>query len=141
MILVDANILIYAYDLASPFNSRARRWLEEILNSGTRIAVSWSGIQAFLRHMTNPRIAGRPSPEAATEVVAEWLNHPQISLLTPGERHWVILSRLIQEKQAYGPLVTDAHIAALAIEHGATVCTHDRDFSRFDEIKVEYPLS
>lgn len=141
MILVDANLLIYAYDLASPFHSEARKWLVEAISSETTVGVSWSGIQAFLRYMTNPRFPGRPTPEAAMHAVSDWLAEEHVVVLAPGPRHWQILSSLIGDARAYGPLITDAHIAALAIEHGATLCTHDRDFARFPKLKIEYPLS
>lgn len=73
--------------------------------------------------------------------VTDWLQQHNTVLLQPGPRHWQIFSECIVDGQASGPLVTDAHIAALAIEHGATLCTHDRDFARFPKLKIEYPLS
>jgi len=74
------------------------------------------------------------------QAVSDWLAEEHVVVLAPGPRHWQYF-QLIGEARAYGPLVTDAHIAALAIEHGATLCTHDRDFARFPKLKIEYPLS
>ena len=79
-------------------------------------------------------------PEAVA-IVNEWLAQPNVGILEPGERHWAILSDLLSSAQVRGPLVADAHLAALAIEHGATLSTNDRDFSRFSGLRVLYPLS
>ena len=93
MILVDANLLIYAYDLASPFHSEARKWLAEAMNSEARVGVSWSGIQAFLRYMTNPRFPWRPTPEAAMQAISDWLAEEHVVVLAPGPRHWQYFHR------------------------------------------------
>lgn len=141
MILIDANLLIYAYDTASPFHRQAKNWLEDTLNSDSPIGLSWSGIQAFLRFMTNAQFKGRPSSDAAMLAMTELMEQDRVIVLTPGVHHWEILCGIIRDAKAFGLLITDAHIAALAIEHGATLCTHDRDFARFPKLKIEYPLS
>lgn len=142
MILLDANLLLHAYNSSSQQHSAARRWLEEIL-SGTRpVRFAWVTILAFLRIGSNPRAFPYPlSPAEASEIVSSWLERPMVAVLIPGERHWSILSGLLIAHQARGPLAMDAHLAALAIEHGATLCTTDRDFARFPDLSVFNPLS
>lgn len=141
MILIDANILLYAYDSSSQHHLKARRWLENILSEPQPVRLAWVTILAFLRISTNRKIFENPfSISEATSIVKKWLEHPVLDLLHPTERHWPILSKLLKEGQAYGPLVMDAHLAALAIEHGAKLYTTDKDFSRFDELEVINPL-
>jgi toxin-antitoxin system PIN domain toxin len=142
MILVDANLLLYAYGASSPHHETARRWLEETFSRPEPVRLAWVTILAFLRISTHPRMHGDPFPMAeAAAIVGEWLQQPNVGLLQPGERHWAILNQLLRTFQIRGSLVTDAHLAALAIEHGATLCTNDRDFSRFEGLRVEYPLA
>lgn len=141
MILLDVNLLIYAYDSASPRRFAAGAWLEKTLSREPHVAFSWSAIQAFLRILTNARYPGALEPAAAVAIVRNILGRENVIILNPGPRHWELLADLIQDTKSYGPLITDAHIAALAIEHGATLCTHDRDFARFPKLKIEYPLS
>jgi len=142
MILVDANILLYAYDPSSPHHHIARDWIETTLAEPGPVGLAWTVILAFLRIGTSPRVLEHPfSVTEATDIVATWLDQPLVTVLHPGERHWEILRRLLVEGQAPGPLVTDAHLAALAIEHGATLATADRDFARFPGLRVMNPLS
>ena len=142
MILIDANLLLYAYDLTSEQHERAKTWLEATLNEGQPVRLAWATILAFLRIGTNPRALAVPlSIREATRIVAEWLALPNVASLEPGERHFEILVRLLESAQARGPLVMDAHLAALAIEHGATLCTTDRDFTRFGQLRVSNPLA
>ncbi len=141
MKLLDANLLIYAYDASSPFHSRAREWFEETLSGLDPVWLPWSSIHAFLRITTSSRILGNPfAVEEAVSIVGEWLERPTVSILEPGARYWPILSRLLPAAQARANLVMDAHLAALAMEHGATVLTTDRDFTRFDGLKWSNPL-
>jgi toxin-antitoxin system PIN domain toxin len=142
MILVDANILLYSYDSSSEHHLKARGWLENILSEPQPVRLAWVTILAFLRISTNRKIFENPfSISEATSIVRKWLEHPVLDLLDPTERHWTILSKLLKDGQVYGPLVMDAHLAALAIEHGAKLYTTDKDFSRFDELEVTNPLS
>ncbi len=137
----DANLLIYAYDEKSEHHERAKRWLEESLSSPELFGLSWQSITAFLRISTNARVFTLPLTLAeAIEIVAEWLAQPQVKILLPTEKHWQIFSDLIFEGQAGGAMLMDAHLAALAIEHGATLATNDRDFIRFSKLKTENPL-
>ncbi len=96
---------------------------------------------AFLRITTNPRVYQNPfSLLDAISIVNDWITHPSVEIIQPGKRHWFILSKLLPNAQAKGPLVMDAHLAALAIEHGATLYSTDKDFTRFSGLKLINPL-
>lgn len=141
MILTDANLLLYAYNHDAAEHDAARQWLEEQLTAPDLFCFSWQTITAFLRISTNARAFAQPLIIAeATAIVAEWLERPQVVILTPGERHWEILNDLLVTGQASGPLVMDAHLAALSIEHGCILATTDRDFARFPGLQVINPL-
>ncbi len=141
MILIDANVLIYAYHPAAEKHQRSKEWLERTFESGERVGLSWTIVLAFLRVTTSPKPFSIPlTSEEAAAIVTAWFSYPAVSILEPTERHWTILSRLLAEGQARGPLVMDAHLAALAIEHGATLCTTDRDFTRFKGLRLLNPL-
>jgi uncharacterized protein len=141
VILVDANILLYAYDATSREHARARAWLEHVLSGTELVGLAWVTILAFLRISTNPRALAHPlSPQEAAAIVGSWLEQPSVVRVDPGDRHRAILSTMLEQDQVRGPLVTDAHLAALAIEHGATLATHDRDFSRFSGLRTLAPL-
>jgi toxin-antitoxin system PIN domain toxin len=106
------------------------------------IRVAWVSIWAFLRISTNPQVFEHPlSIAEANAIVTSWLNQPVVGVLDPGERHWAILQDLNVQGQASGSLVTDAALAAIAVEHGATLCTTDRDFARFDGLSWTNPLA
>jgi toxin-antitoxin system PIN domain toxin len=141
MILLDANLLLYAYNPRSKDHDKARQWLEDSLSGMQPVRLAWLSLWAFLRISTNPRVFERPfSVEEASAIVQSWLARPETVVLEPGERHHEILQRLLIDAQATGPLVMDAALAAIAIEHGATLCTTDRDFSRFDGLSWKNPL-
>ncbi len=132
MILVDANLLIHAYHPRSAQHRAAQAWLERVLSGPGFVRFAWVSLWAFLRITTSPRVFERPlSPDEAAAAVTAWLARPNAGILEPGERHWEILAGLLTDGQTAGPLVMDAALAALAIEHGATLQTTDRDFSRF----------
>jgi hypothetical protein len=142
MILVDANVLLYAYDASSAFHERSRRWLEQRLSGDEPVGLAWVTLLAFLRITTNPRAVARAfTLDQAARIVASWLEQPCVMVVAPGARHWDILHRLLRTAQARGPLVMDAHLAALAIEHGATLASADRGFARFDGLHVENPVA
>jgi hypothetical protein len=141
MVLIDANLLLYACDDHSPHHAGARKWLEKTLSGPEPAALSWTVILAFLRLATDRRVFQRPlSILQATEIIFDWLQNPRIALLEPGERHWDILRGALINGQASGKLVMDAHLAALAIEHGATLASADRDFTRFPGLELLNPL-
>ena len=142
MILIDANLLLYAYDASSDHHTSSRRWIEAVLSGIIPVILPWQVILAFLRITTNPRVMQSPlSRSAAISIVNQWLDRPQVRIVGPGERHWEILHGLIESSQAIGPLIMDAHLAALAIEHGATLYSVDQDFARFPELVWRNPLS
>ena len=141
MILVDVNLLLYAYTPSLARHSIVRPWLEKAFSGLQPVRIAWVTLLAFLRIGTDSRAFSHPlSAAEATAIVSEWLRLPAVAVLEPGERHWEILSGLMTENQANGPLVMDAHLAALAIEHGATLCTTDQDFSRFPGLQVFNPI-
>jgi toxin-antitoxin system PIN domain toxin len=142
MILTDANLLLYAYNRDAAEHIAAQEWFEEQLSTPDIFCFSWQTITAFLRISTNARAFQHPlTITEATGAVAEWLERPQAVVLTEGERHWEIFNNLLTAGQATGPLVMDAHLAALAIEHGCALATTDRDFMRFPGLQVLNPLT
>ncbi len=141
MILVDANLLLYAVNPDLPHHPKARSWLEQVLSGRETVGLPWVVLLAFVRISTNPRVFERPLPvETACRYVDEWLAQPLVSLLTPGEGHWSILSNLLRHTGTAANLTTDAHIAALALERGATVFSTDNDFKRFPGVSHIDPL-
>jgi toxin-antitoxin system PIN domain toxin len=142
LILIDANLLLYAYHPGAAEHQRSREWLEKTLNGPDLVRFSWLTLWAFIRIGTNPRVFERPlSVAEADSIVSSWLSRPNAGVVEPGERHWQLLRGLLCEGQTTGPLVMDAVLAAIAKEHGATLCTTDRDFSRFPGLKWQNPLS
>lgn len=142
MILVDANLLLYAYHPRATQHRQSRAWLEEVLSGPDPVRFAWLTLWAFYRISTNSRVFEQPlSATEAETVISSWLGQPAAGILDPGERHWDILRGLVREGQVAGPLVMDAVLAAIALEHGATVCTTDRDFARFPRLKWINPLA
>jgi hypothetical protein len=142
MILIDTNLLIYSYHQGSDWHLPARRWLTTVLETESFIALPWSVLLAFLRLTTNKRVFSSPySGREATEIVNSWLERANVVALEPGEAYWRILRDLIGETQATAELIPDAHLAALAIEHSAVLCSTDRDFTRFPGLRLLDPLA
>ena len=142
MIVLDANILLYAYDEASAFHQKARRWLEGAFSDGSTIGLPWQNVAAFLRIVTNSKLPGvRFTVEEAVEIVDRWLEQPGVQLLAPGDRHWSVFRGAIIEGQARGPLITDGLLAALTIEWGGVLYTTDRGFARFPGLRWVNPLA
>ena len=142
MIVVDANLLIYAYDLDSAHHKKSLSWLEELLSGVEAVGLPWQSVSAFLRVITNRRLPGtRVTLEQAVQVVDEWLQQPNVQVLVPADQHWSVLRQMILEGRASGPLVSDAEIAAITIEQGAVLHTTDRDFARFPGLRWKNPLS
>jgi toxin-antitoxin system PIN domain toxin len=141
VILVDANLLIYAVNKDLPQHKQARAWLEQTLSGADAVGLPWVSLMAFLRVCTNPRIFESPlSPEKTMAFIDEWLNRPNVSMVAPGAGHWAILKNLIRQAGTAGNLTTDAHIAALALEHGCAICSADNDFKRFAGVEHFNPL-
>jgi toxin-antitoxin system PIN domain toxin len=142
VIVVDANLLIYAIDSASPRHRGARRWLERTLSGTIPVGLPWLVILAFVRITTRAGIMRRPlAPSDALAYVQSWLEQPCVETLAPGEHHWPILRRLLEATGAAGNLTADAHVAALAIERGARVYSCDHDFARFPGVVHVDPLA
>ena len=141
MIVLDANILLYAYDSGSAQHGLARIFVEKIFSAPDPVGLPLQSISAFLRIMTQQGLRhGRFSLQEAVEIVEEWLSLPQVRLLVPGERHWPMFQRMLLEGHASGRLVTDAQIAAITIEYGGELQTNDRDFARFPGLRWRNPL-
>lgn len=142
MILLDANLLVYAKFSDLPQHARARSWLEETMSSAGKVGIPWQSALAFLRLATNPRLFRRPMGiRDAWQQVLEWMDYPGVWIPEPTEDHSVVLGRLLVEARATGNLVPDAHLAAIAIEHGLTVCSADSDFARFPGLVWRNPLT
>ncbi|MBU8913997.1 MAG: type II toxin-antitoxin system VapC family toxin [Spirochaetales bacterium] len=140
MKIVDVNLLIYAINSSSPHHDATREWLEHSLNAAEPVGLAWVVILAFLRLTTNPRVMPKPIPvDQATEIINSWLNLPTVRFVQPGPDHWRILRELLGDLGTGANLTTDAHLAALAIEHGARLYSTDNDFSRFKSLRWEDP--
>jgi hypothetical protein len=140
--LTDVNLLLYAVDEPSPHHERARRWLEESLSGAETFALSWSVLLAFVRLGTNPRVFASPlGLEEALDLVESWLAQPCTTVVHPTDRHAALLRELPGPFGTTGNLTTDAHLAALAIEHGAEVYSADADFDRFPRLRRISPLN
>jgi toxin-antitoxin system PIN domain toxin len=142
VILVDANLLLYAYHPKAEQHEKSRAWLEAALSGPDLVRFAWLTLWAFLRITTSHRVFEHPlSMSEAEAAVSSWLAQPAAGVIEPGERHWVILGDLMRAGQTTGPLIMDAVLAAIAIEHGATICTTDRDFARFPGLRWTNPLT
>lgn len=141
MKIVDLNLLLYAYNSAAQEHQPAAAWLKAALLGQEIVGLSWVTLLGFLRIATSPNVLANPKDlEGAGEIISNWLGRPNVSIVSPTDRHWTLFSGLLPKHRVRGSLITDAHLAALAIEHGATLCTNDRDFLRFPGLKVEFPL-
>ena len=141
MILLDANLLIYAVDADSPRHVRARRWLEKTLSGETAVGLPWIVVLAFLRITTRAGVLRRQlDADQAVAYVDEWLKQPYVELIGPREQHWSLLKTLLREVGAAGNLTSDAHLAALAIEGGHELASTDHDFRRFSGLRLVNPL-
>ncbi|MDZ7642040.1 MAG: type II toxin-antitoxin system VapC family toxin [Desulfurivibrio sp.] len=141
MILLDVNLLLYAVNHDLPQHEQARSWLEKALSGEESVGLPWVVILAFLRLTTNQRVFEHPQTiKEAGAYIDEWLAQPVVSAVVPGPNHWSVLRNLLAASGTGGNLTTDAHIAALAIEHGYTVYSTDHDFKRFAGLSHINPL-
>ena len=141
MILVDANLLIYAVNEDAPLHRRAKAWLEETISGPETVGFSWNVLLAFLRLTTRPGVFRHPLPlETAFDLIASWLDQPSATVVHAGPRHLRVLRELLLPVGSGGNLTSDAHLAALAIEHGAVLCSSDNDFARFQGLKWRNPI-
>lgn len=141
MKLIDANLLLYAVNRDAPHHERVRPWLEGRLSGSETIALSWTVLLAFLRLSTRPIAFSSPlSLSEAFSVVESWLSRPCVVVVHPTDRHVAVLRDLLETSGTAGNSTSDAHLAALAIEHGAEVCSSDSDFGRFPGLRWHNPL-
>jgi uncharacterized protein len=140
MIVCDANVLLYAYDSRSVQHAPCRDWFAKALSGAESIGIPWQSLLAFIRISTNSR--AYPSPlttRRANDLVSSWLNRTQVVVPEPGARYWQILQAQLLSARVSGAMVTDAALAALALEQGAALCTTNRDFRRFDGLELIDP--
>ena len=142
MILVDSNLLIYAANRSAPEHDHARAWLDDRLSGSVAVGLPWLALLGFIRLASNPAVARNAiTPGAAMGQVQQWLACPVVWIPQPGLEHAAILARLLEPAWMTSRLVPDAHLAALAIEHGLTLCSADGDFVRFSGVRWENPLA
>jgi hypothetical protein len=140
MILVDANVLIHAYDGSSTHHEPCRVWLERAFNSRETIGVASPTALAFIRLVTNRKIlANAMDPAAACAIVNSWFERTNVHRVDPGPQFWQLLEQTLREGRASGALTSDAALVAMALENGASICTLDRDFRRFERVKLLDP--
>jgi uncharacterized protein len=141
-VLLDANLLLYAVNSKSAQHETAVKWLTEQLNGPRRVGLPWQSLGAFLRISTHPRAFARPlAPAVAWELITGWLAAPAAWIPTPGPSHAQLLGELVVRYELRGNLIPDAQLAALALEHGLSVCSADTDFARFKEIRWHNPVA
>ena len=141
MILVDANLLVYAHVAAFQQHEPAREWLDEQLNGSAAVGLPWPSLLAFLRLVSNPRVFEQPEPMAeAWAQVQAWLGCDPAWIPQPGERHAELLGELLAVPGVQANLVPDAHLAALALEHGLILCSTDSDLGRFPRLRWTNPI-
>jgi toxin-antitoxin system PIN domain toxin len=141
MILIDGNLLIHAVNQHAPVHSKAKAWVESAMSGTETICLPWTVILAFLRVSTHPGVFQVPMRvERAFEVMDGWLAQPAVAIIEPTAKHGQILRNLLLPLGTGGNLTSDAHLAAIAIEHGAVLCSMDGDFSRFPGLRCRNPL-
>ncbi len=141
MILIDTNLLVYAHVTSFPQHAAARKWLDGRLNGTSRVGLAWPSILGFVRLVSNPRVFERPETVRRAWQQAEvWLDSPSAWIPLPTARHREVLSELLATLDLRANHVPDAHLAALAIEHGLTLCSTDSDFARFPGLRRENPI-
>jgi uncharacterized protein len=141
VILPDVNLLVYAYNRDAREHVAARAWWQELLSSNEMVGLPWAVTCGFIRLMTHPAVLVRPlDPSRAVAHVRSWLDQPNVEVLDPGPRHLELLDRLLGELGIAGNLTTDAHLAALAIEHQCELHSNDGDFARFSGLRWRDPL-
>lgn len=142
MILVDANLLLYAEDSLSEQHSAARGWWDQQLSGSDPVGLCWPVLTAFIRIATNARLHRRPlTLKEAIERVQSWLDQPCVQLIHPTENHWRLFQQMLRAGNATANLVSDAHLAALALERNCLLCSTDTDFARFRGVKWKNPIA
>lgn len=142
MTLVDANLLLYAEDSLSAHHDAAREWWDARLSGTDPVCLCWPVLTAFIRIGTNARLHRRPlTLREAVERVQSWLDQPCVRILHPTDQHWTVLQQMLRTGNATANLVSDAHLAALAVEHNCVLASTDTDFARFRGLKWRNPLA
>jgi len=140
--IVDANVLLYAVNVASPHHQRTRGWLDDALSGREPVGFAWTVVLAFLRFATHPAVFRHPlTPEQAAAIAADWLAQSSAMTVDPTSRHLGVLAGPLAETGTAANLAGDAHLAALAVEHDATIVSFDADFGRFAGIRRQVPAS
>lgn len=138
----DLNLLIYAVDRGSPMHAAAKRWWDDLLSGTETVGLAWIVLLGFARIMTNARLMGAPmTVDEACDYIDRWMAHPATTVIDPTPRHVTLVRDLLRKTGTAGNLVSDAHLAALAIEHRAELCSADRDFGRFPGLRWSDPLA
>lgn len=141
MLALDVNVIVSAFWSEAPDHLPIRGWLEGAVNGPEPVGISDSVLGAVVRVLTNPRVLHPPAPvDGALSEATALRGHPGVVTLVPGNRHWEIFDRLCRSADARGNLVADAQHAAIAVEHGATWISNDRDFARFKGLRWQHPL-
>ena len=141
MIVPDLNLLVYAYNDGAPYHHAARRWWEGLVNGTERVGIPWLVASGFVRLMTHPRALASPiAPAHAVAHLRSWFRYPHVTPINPGPEHLTHLERALNAAGVGADLVTDAHIAALAIEYQAELHSNDGDFARFTGLRWRNPL-
>lgn len=141
MIVPDINLLVYAHNSADPDHRAARSWWEGLLNGSDPVGLTWMGLSGFIRVMTHPRVLVNPMPVSEVcSLIREWTDLPVVLILEPGKRFSGIFLGLIETANLAGNLTSDAHLAAISIEHQAELHSNDSDFSRFPGLSWHNPL-
>ena len=141
VVVVDLNVLIYATNADAPQHAKALAWWESLLNGDEQVGLTWPVLIGFLRLTTRTAIVPNPlTIKQAIAIIDAWLSHPLVIVINPGSDHWRALKELLGETGTAGNLTTDAHLAAVALEYGATLATTDRDFSRYRRLKTLNPI-
>lgn len=141
MIVPDINLLVYAYNRQAPHHAKAKAWWEGLLNGSEPVGIAWAATCGFIRLMTHPAVLDPAlDPGDAVRHVRTWLERPLVEILEPGPRHLEILERLLRAVGVAGSLTTDAHLAAIAIEHQCELHSNDTDFGRFPGLRWRNPL-
>ena len=139
--IVDANLLLYASNASDPRHNRAGGWIEKALNGPVRVGLPWQSLTAFARIATSPRVFADPlTPDEAWDQVETWLGAPRAWIPQPSRAYRDILGALVRRHRVRGPLMSDAQLAALAIDHGVDLASTDSDFARFEGLRWFDPL-
>lgn len=141
MIVPDVNLLVYSYNADAPMHSSAKSWLEQLMSSEAELRLPWVSVLGFIRITTHTRAMQRPiSGKRACSIVNSWLARDHVGIAIPGPRHMQILETLLNAAGVAAQLTTDAHLAAIAIEHQCELHSTDHDFGRFPGLRWKNPL-